>query len=74
MALSTSETEYVASCSTSCEAVWLRKILYGLFDLQMDATCISCDNQSSVKFSENSVFHDKSKHIDIKYQYIMDMV
>ena len=40
----------------------------------MDATCIHCDNQSCVKLSENPVFHDKSKHIEIKYHYIRDMV
>ena len=40
----------------------------------MDATCIHCDNQSCVKFSENPVFHDKSNHIEIKYHYIRDMV
>ena len=27
-----------------------------------------------MKLSENSVFHDKSKHIEIKYHYIRDMV
>jgi hypothetical protein len=27
-----------------------------------------------VKLSENLVFHDKSKHIEIKYHYIKDMV
>ena len=37
-------------------------------------TCIICDNQSCIKLSENPLFHDKSKHIDIKYQYIHDMV
>ena len=40
----------------------------------MDATCIHCDNQSCVKLSENPVFHDKWKHIEIKYLYIRDMV
>ena len=40
----------------------------------MDATCIYRDNQSCIKLSENPVFHDKSKHIEIKYQYIHDMV
>jgi hypothetical protein len=35
---------------------------------------IHCDNHSCVKLSENHVFHDKSKHIEIKYQYIRDMV
>jgi hypothetical protein len=27
-----------------------------------------------VKLSEKPVFHDKSKHIEIKYHYIKDMV
>ena len=40
----------------------------------MDATCIHCDNQSCVKLSENPFFHDKLKHIEIKYHYIRDMV
>ena len=51
----------------------MRKLLSNIFDLQLDATCIHCDNQSCVKFSENPVFHDKSKHIEIKYHYIRDM-
>ena len=48
--------------------------MYKLFDLPLDATCIFCDNQSCVKLSKNPVFHDRSKHIEIKYHYIMDMV
>jgi hypothetical protein len=35
---------------------------------------IHCDNQSCVKLSENLFFHDKSKHIEIKYHDIRDMV
>ena len=65
MALSTAEAEYVAACSASCEVVWLRKLLYDLFDLQLDSTYIYCDNQSCVKLSKNLVFHDKSK-----FQYV----
>ena len=53
VALSTIEAKYVISCSTSCEVVWLRKLLSDLFDLQLDATCIYCDNQICVKLSEN---------------------
>ena len=44
VALSTIEAEYVASCSANCEEVWLRKLLSDLFDLQLDVTCIFCDN------------------------------
>ena len=74
MAMSTAKTEYVTACLASCEAVWLRKLLSDLFDLKLDATCIYCDNQSCVKLFQNLVFHDKSKHIEIKYHYIRDMV
>ena len=74
MALSTAEAEYVTACSASCEAVWLWKLLSDLFDLQLDDTCIHCDNQSCVKLLENPVLHDKWKHIEIKYQCIRDMV
>ena len=50
------------------------KLLSDLFDLQLESTCIFCNNQSCVQLSENLVFHDKSKHIEIKYHYIRDMV
>jgi hypothetical protein len=39
--------EYIAACSASCESIWLQKLLIGLVDLEMDATMIFCDNQSS---------------------------
>jgi hypothetical protein len=74
MALSTAEAEYIALCVVVREAVWLRKLLVDLFGHEMDSTVIHCDNQSCVKLSENPVFQDKSKHIEIKYHYIRDMV
>jgi hypothetical protein len=58
ISLSTAEAEYIVACSASCEAIWLRKLLTGLFDLEMEATMILCDNQSCIKMTENLVFHD----------------
>jgi hypothetical protein len=74
ISLSTTEAEYIVACSTSCEAIWLRKLLTGLFDLEMRATTILCDNQSCIKMIENHVFHDRSKHVEICYHFIHDMV
>jgi hypothetical protein len=34
----------------------------------MEAIAILCDNQSCMKMTDNPVFHDKSKHIEIQYQ------
>jgi hypothetical protein len=74
IALSTAEAEYIAACSASCEAIWIRNLLTGLFDLEMRAIVILCDNQSCIKMIENLVFHDRSKHIEIRYHFIRDMV
>ena len=74
VALSTVEAEYIKLSVVVREVVWLRKLLTDLFDYEMDSTVIHCDNQSCLKLSENLVFHDKSKHIEIKYHYIRDMV
>jgi hypothetical protein len=70
VALSTAKAEYIALCVAVYEAMWLRKLLVELFGHEMDSTIIHCDNQSCVKLSNNPVFHNKSKHIEIKYHYI----
>ena len=38
------EAEYITSCSFYNDAVWIHKLLVGLFDVEMDATDIYCDN------------------------------
>jgi hypothetical protein len=49
--LSTMKEEYIAACSASCKAIWIRKLLTGLFDLDMEATMILCDYQSYIKMT-----------------------
>eukprot|EP00253_Pinus_taeda_P003201 PITA_03201 len=74
MSLSTAEAEYIAASMSSCEVVWLRKLFSEVFGYTLDTTVILCDNQSGIRLSENPVFHDRSKHIDIRYHFIRDMV
>ena len=74
IALNSVEVEYMATSQASCEAIWMRKILVGLFGQQMDLTVIFCDNQSCIKLSENPIFHDRFKHIDIRYHHLKDCV
>eukprot|EP00253_Pinus_taeda_P035890 PITA_35890 len=74
VALSTAEAEYIAASMACCEAVWLRKLFSELFQHVLDTTVILCDNQSGIRMTENPVFHDQSKHIDIRYHFIRDMV
>ena len=74
VSLSTTEGEYIATCSSYREAIWLCKLLTRLFDTEMDATEIYCDNKSCVKLTKNMVSRDKSNNIEIKYHCIWDMV
>jgi hypothetical protein len=74
MALISVEEEYMAASQASCEVIWMRKILVGLFGYHLDPTVIQCDNQSCIKLLINLVFHDRSKHIDIQYHHIRDCV
>jgi hypothetical protein len=69
VALSTTDVEYMVACATCREAVWIHKMLSGLFGLKLEGTCILCDNKSCMKLLENMAFHDRSKHIEIKYHY-----
>ena len=66
--------EYIAATSTTCEAIWLKRILGDLKEDQKDATIIHWDNMSTIVISKNPVFHSRTKHIDIKYHFIRDQV
>eukprot|EP00253_Pinus_taeda_P027400 PITA_27400 len=74
VALSSADAEYMATSLASCEAIKLRKMLFGLFGQPLRPSMIYCDNQSCIKLTENPVFHDRSKHIGIKYHFIRDYV
>jgi len=34
-----------------------------------DSTCINCDNQSAIRFSKDSIYHQRSKHVDIRFHF-----
>jgi hypothetical protein len=74
VALSSAEGEYMAASQANCEAIWLRKLLFGLFGHELRFIVIHCDNQSCIKLFENLVFHDRLKHIEIRCHFIRDWV
>ena len=72
--LSTTEAEYVYASDASQEPIWLQKLLSDLFDTSLQPIVIHYDNQSYIKISENPVFHDRQKHMEMRYHYLCDMV
>lgn len=74
VALSSAEAEYIAATDCACEAVWLRRILNDLQLKQNEPTRIYCDNRSAIAMAKNPVFHARSKHIELRYHFIRDLV
>lgn len=74
VALSSTEAEYISASEAASEAVWIRRILEDLGFKQQEPTVIFCDNNSAINLSKNPVMHSRSKHIELKYHYIRDMV
>ena len=73
MALSTTEAEYIVATKASKELLWLKKFLQEL-GLNQERYILYCDSQSVIHLSKNSSFHSKSKHIDVRYHWIRDVL
>lgn len=69
-ALSTTEAEYVAASSTAKDVIWLRQLLGDIGHRQNKPTPVWCDNQSAVRLVRNPEYHQRTKHIDVKYHHI----
>uniref|UniRef100_A0A2N9HS45 Integrase catalytic domain-containing protein n=1 Tax=Fagus sylvatica TaxID=28930 RepID=A0A2N9HS45_FAGSY len=76
VALSTMESEYVACSAAVQEAVWLRRFLQRLDIVAsaMDPVTIYSDSMAALAYAKDPKYHGKTKHIEIKYYYIRDMV
>ncbi len=74
MALSSTEAKYKAACFASCEAVWLRRILGDMGVPQKETKVLLCDNQSCMAIAKNPVFHARTKHIEIQYHYVRELI
>ena len=44
------------------------------YDLHLSKVPIYCDNTSAIAIANNPVLHIKTKHIEIRYQFIRDHV
>ncbi|XP_073303043.1 secreted RxLR effector protein 161-like [Primulina huaijiensis] len=72
--LSTTKAEFIAAASCASQAVWLKNLLEEMNFKQQGPVIIYCDNSSAIKRSKNHVLHGRSKHIDVKYHYLRDLV
>jgi len=71
--MSTTEAEYIAASEACKEAIWLARLVRDL-GITVEIPMLHCDSQSAIMLAKNPVFHAKTKHIDVKYHFIRDML
>jgi histone deacetylase 1/2 len=74
VARSSTEPKYKALANGTVEVIWLQ---YLLTDLQIPSTStpiIWCDNLGATYLSANTVFHARTKHVEVDYHFVRDRV
>lgn len=73
VSLSTSEAEYIAARSSCSKLVWMKQMLTE-YNVTQHVMTLYCDNLSAINISKNPIQHSRTKHIDIRYHFIRDLV
>ena len=73
VALSTTEAEYMAISEACKEAIWLRGLYSELCEVSSCIT-IHCDSQSAICVTKDQMFHERTKHTDVRYHFIRGVV
>jgi len=75
VALSSTESEYMALTQAAKESIWIQRLLGELGRTAIrNANLIYGDNQGSLALAKNPEYHARTKHIDIQYHFIRECV
>ena len=69
----TTQVEYISIVEGFKEALWLKGLIDELGIDSLDLT-IYCDSQSAIHLMKNPTLHERSKHIDVKYHFIREVI
>ncbi|KAG8489524.1 hypothetical protein CXB51_017540 [Gossypium anomalum] len=73
VALSTTEAEYMAITEACKEAIWL-KGLFSELNEDLQINIVFCDSQSVIFLTNDQMFHERKKHIDVRYHFVRDII
>nr|GEV42810.1 copia protein [Tanacetum cinerariifolium] len=73
LAISTTEAEYVSAEKACQQALWMKQPLID-YDVRLDDVPIMCDNKGAIDLSKNPMQHSRTKHIEIRHDFLRDNV
>lgn len=74
VSLSSTEAEYKATTEAGQEVVWLRGLLKHISIPQYLPTVLCSDSTGAVALTSKSIFHARTKHIEVQYHWIREQV
>jgi hypothetical protein len=74
VALSTAEAEYVAATHCAKQVIWHRSLLNEAEIPLPSTSTIFSDNQAAVSIAHHPEHHARTKHINIAYHFLRDLV
>lgn len=73
ISLSIAKAEYIADGSSYTQLQWMKQMLSD-YGIDQETMVVYCNNKSTINIFKYLVQHSKTKHIDIWYHYIHDLV
>ena len=71
--MSTTEAEYIRITEAAKEALWLRRLIDEL-GVEQSKVKLFSDSQSALLLAQNPVYHARTKHIDVRYHKIRELM
>lgn len=72
--LSTAEAEFVAVALAAKEGLWIQALIEELQIMPKPMLKIYCDNQSCIFLASNPKHSEKTKHVDLKFHFIRELI
>jgi hypothetical protein len=73
LAMSSCEGEYMSLSEVGKEIVWISNFLTEI-KIPFRRPSIFCDSSSAIDWSEDPIQHQRTKHVELQYYYIRDLV
>lgn len=71
---SSAKAEYIAMRKLTTELMWIKALVNDMGIEVQEPITMHCDNQAAIHISSNSVFHERTKHIEVDCHKVREIV